>query len=87
MYNKVKKCLESMGYDFVECESAELNTGTKLLKGFWINKSYRHKELYIETYNSGEIAIWNYESGDLLYCIPKKEVYVMMFNLAWALNN
>lgn len=87
MYNKVKKCLESMAYDFVECESAELKSGIKLSKGFWINKNYHNKELYIETYDSGEIAIWNYESADLLYHIPKKEVYVMMFELAWALNN
>ena len=52
MYNKVKKCLESMAYDFVECESAELNTGVKLSEGFWLNKFYHHKEVYIEVYDS-----------------------------------
>ena len=34
MYNKVKKCLEKMGYAFVECENMEFNNGIRLSNGF-----------------------------------------------------
>lgn len=86
MYNKVKKCLESMGYDFVECESMELSIGITLSNGFWLNKSY-HKEVYIEISESGDIDTWDYKSGKHEYTIKKEEIYIMMFKLAWVLNN
>lgn len=85
MYNKVKKCLESMGYVFVECLDVELSGGARLTKGFWV--AMHDKEVYIETYGSGEIAIWNFRDEDLLYYIPKKEFYEMMFQLGSVLNN
>lgn len=86
MYNKVKKCLAQMGYDFVECEFMELNIGIRLSNGFWLNKSY-NKEAYIEISNNGDIDIWDYKNGKHDYTIRKQEVYVMMFQLAWTLNN
>ena len=86
MYDKVKKCLESMGYVFIECDGANLSTGTKLTKGFWVYKPYQ-KNVYIEIYANGDIAIWSYKDGILIYDIPKMTDYVMMFHLACALNN
>lgn len=86
MYNKVKKCLESMAYGFVECESVEFNSGIKLSNGFWVYASAR-KELYVEISDNGDIDVWDYKSGKHDYTIGKKEVYVMMFHLAWILNN
>lgn len=85
MYNKVKKCLESMGYEFFECERVELNTGFTLSNGFRFDKPY--KEVYIEMYANGDINIWNYKSGSLEYIIINAEFYVMMFQLACVLNN
>ena len=73
MYNKVKKCLESMVYGFVECESVELKTGIKLSKGFWGIMPHRHKELYIDISDNGYIDIWDYKSGEHYYSIKKKK--------------
>lgn len=87
MYNKVKKCLESMAYCFVECESVEFKTGIKLSKGFWAIIPHRRKEVYIEICSSRVIDIWDYESGDVEHIIADKELYVTMFQLACALNN
>lgn len=85
MHNKVKKCLESMGYTFFECERVELNTGFILSNGFRLDKPY--KEVYIEMADNGDINIWDYKSGSLEYIIINEALYVMMFGLACILNN
>ena len=86
MYNKVKKCLECMGYKFLECDRVELRNGLALTNGFLIEKSYYDK-VYIEIYDSGIIVIWDYMDVRPLYVISKKEDYVKMFYLAWILSN
>lgn len=86
MYNKVKKCLESMGFYFVECETIEFINGIKLNNGFRVLKP-NIKEVYIEIGITKAIDIWDYESGDVEHIIADKEFYVTMFQLACALNN
>lgn len=86
MYNKVKKCLESMGFYFVECESIEFINGIVLNNGFRVLKT-NIKEVYIEIFSSRVINIWDYESGDIEHVIADKELYVTMFRLACILNN
>ena len=85
MYSKVKKCLESMGYEFFECKRVELNTGVILSNGFRLDKPY--KEVYIEMDDNGDINIWDYKNGSLVYIIINAALYVMMFELACVLNN
>lgn len=86
MYNKVKKCLESMVYDFTECECVELNNGIKLGTGFYVEKNYLNR-VYVEICEDGSINVWEPTTCSYLYTINKKETYVMMFELAWCLNN
>ena len=85
MYNKVKKCLESMGYEFFECKRVELSTGFTLSNGFRLDKPY--KEVYIEMDDNGDINIWDYKNGSLVYIIINAALYVMTFELACVLNN
>ena len=63
-----------------------LITGLGFQTDFWVYKS-DNKQAYIEISNNGDIDIWDYKEGKHDYSIEKQEVYVMMFQLAWALNN
>lgn len=96
MYNKVKKCLESIGYEFTQFERLNLSNGLALTNGFLVEKVYHdkvrlaksyHADLYIEIYDSGYIVIWSLNDGRPLYIISKKEDYISLFHLAWVLNN
>lgn len=86
MYNKVKKALESMAYDFMECESMRFKNGVKLSEGFQVKKSYTER-VYIEIAGEGDIKVWNGLTGEYLFIIRKRETYLMMFELGWVLNN
>ena len=86
MYDKVKKCLESVGYEFIEINVVESPNGLTVEKGFLVEKS-RYGKVYIEIYDSGNITIWSYRDGTPLHVISKKEDYVKMFYLAWLLSN
>lgn len=86
MYNKVKKALNSMAYDFVTSGQAELRNNVKVGVGFIIKKSSKCY-LYVETCDNGDIKVYNTSTGKCLYLIKKAEVYIMMFQLASVINN
>ena len=85
MYNKVKKALNDMAYDFKEYERVEFSNGVVIGKGFNVEKSL-DKKVYIEIAGNGEIEVWG-ETGNHLFTIHKKETFLMMFELGWILNN
>lgn len=82
MYNKVKKCLTSMCYNFTECESVEIPDYVKLQNGFQFSNG-----IYIEVTNNGNIEIWNVTKRKHKFTINKSETYIMMFQLGWCLEN
>ena len=78
MYKKVKKALESMGYDFLEFEKVEFENGITVLDVFQVGN------LYIEI-GTPDIEIWSMD-GKIAFIISKKEFYLMMFELGWILG-
>lgn len=84
MYNKVKKALEDMAYDFKEYKRVEFSNGVVIEEVFGVEKSL-YERVYIEIIGNGGIEVWGKE-GNLLFNIVKKETFLMMFELGWMLN-
>ena len=83
MYDKVKKSLESMAYGFRECERVEFKNGVSVTNGF----SMEDHDIYIEISDKGDINVWRCSTGEYMFEIKKQPVYIMMFQLAWIIEN
>lgn len=79
MYNKVKKALKSMAYDFKEYEKVVFENGVTLLNAFNVDN------IYIEI-GTNAIDLWSI-NGKHKFTIHKKEFYLMMFELGWIFGN
>lgn len=85
MYNKIKKALIDMVFEFKELERVEFPNGVVIGETLRVKKS-AYVEIYIELAENGEIEVWD-EKGNHLFTVHKKEMYLMLFELGWIMNN
>ena len=86
MYNKIKNCLNAMGFEIKEYDKLERDDGFKLGAGIGVDVS--NTRIYI-TYNVEDDEIWIYDmdKNEIQFIITSKVDYIMMFNLGAAIEN
>lgn len=85
MYNKVRKALNDMGYIFKECDKVEFSNGIRIRKCFRVER-HLGEIVYVEITDNGELEVWG-EACNHLFTVRKKEIFLMMFELGWILND
>lgn len=81
MYNKIKKFLESMGFDFLCCESMYLFCDRTLNRGFKMGYIYIEVE---EDVNIYDMAL--YPKSSLITKIANKESELMFAEFGYFIN-
>lgn len=85
MYNKVRKALTNMVYIFKEFDKVEFSNGNRIGKCFSVERRLG-ENVYVEITDSGELEVWG-DTCNHLFTVHKKEIFLMMFELGWILNN
>lgn len=85
MYNKIKKCLDSMAIEYRECRWIDTIDQVYLSTGFKIWSNYEYK-YYVEV-KDREINIWEIgEKTKLINYITVNSFYKAMFQLGMLLG-
>lgn len=85
MYNKIKKALDTMAYNYKEYDCVRFSNGVVIRNPLLIEKSY-NKKVYVNISDGGEIDVWT-ECGKYLFTVYKKEMFLMMFELGTILGD